>query len=856
VTSARRRRMPTRTLYAAGLLTAALAVLLGAWFLSGWADVRAQQRELAAAPARDAARTGTELATELRAELSRVMSRELERPYFHYQNLMHDPRTSGVWGVAPSPLAAGPEDPLVLGYFQLDPKGGVTTPTINDAFPELSESRRLAEHRRFRDEVTRDLAALLTPKGETTGVLVAEAAPVKKPRPVPQQKVAAQVIEIDPNSYVQNYSGNANEVYQQQRATIPENIELNNNDSNVPVTNPRANPRNAPLTQSTNPSTRNQAPSQSTNPSTGNQVPSQTTNPSTRNQAPSPTTNRSTGNQVPSQQTNRAPTNQVPSQTTNPSTGNQVPSQTTNPTTRNQPSTQSTNPSTRNQPSTQSTNPSTRTQAPSQQTNRAPTNQVPSQSTNPSTGNQPPTQSTNPSTRNQAPNQQTNRAPTTSQPTNSAETNRAPTNPAPTDQAPTNSPSSRNQPPGPSQTPTTGSQASSPTTASPPMTAGASPQPPKPKPKRPKPKPVPEPVEEPKPITITISPLEWRTYMFAGAPTLVAVREVDTPDGMLAQGFVVDRSVVTSWLATRAGESVAELKTDEQAPTAAEVAPGWRLAVSANPRALVEAAADAAGVANGFLLRFVLVGVIAALALAFVVSLVARAERLARERSQFAAAAAHELRTPLAGLQLYGDMLADGLGDPSKMRDYARRMSEEASRLGRVVSNVLGFSQLERGNLSVEPRSGNLGHELCELAERAQPALDRAGAVLELEVPPDLTASFDRDALARIIGNLLDNAEKYGRDAEDRTIGLTAREIPEAVPEAVEVVVSDHGPGVTQDARSRLFRPFTRGVSADGPAGLGLGLALSQSLARAMGGELEYRPTSSGGASFVLRLPR
>src|SRR5262249_60887390 len=127
-----------------------------------------------------------------------------------------------------------------------------------------------------------------------------------------------------------------------------------------------------------------------------------------------------------------------------------------------------------------------------------------------------------------------------------------------------------------------------------------------------------------------------------------------------------------------------------------------------------------------------------AIAALLVVLLVARAERLARERSQFAAAAAHELRAPLAGLQLYGDMLADGLGDPAKLRDYARRMSEEASRLGRVVSNVLGFSQLERGNLSVEAKVGPLGKALCELAERAQPALDRAGAVLDLDVEPQI----------------------------------------------------------------------------------------------------------------------
>ena len=190
---------------------------------------------------------------------------------------------------------------------------------------------------------------------------------------------------------------------------------------------------------------------------------------------------------------------------------------------------------------------------------------------------------------------------------------------------------------------------------------------------------------------------------------------------------------------------------------------------------------------------------VAALAAGLVVLLVIRAEQLARERSQFAAAAAHELRTPLAGLQLYGDMLADGLGDPAKLRDYARRMSEEASRLGRVVSNVLGFSQLERGNLSVDAAARRARRRAAASSPSArEPALDRAGAALALDVAPDLRARFDRDALARIVGNLLDNAEKYGRGAADRTITLSARD----VGDGVEVVIADRGPGRSRRRRA------------------------------------------------------
>ena len=283
----------------------------------------------------------------------------------------------------------------------------------------------------------------------------------------------------------------------------------------------------------------------------------------------------------------------------------------------------------------------------------------------------------------------------------------------------------------------------------------------------------------------------------------------------------------------------------------AAVAPGWGLTVEPSRDTLARAAGDSDAIARAFLVRFVGIGSVAAFAASLVLLFVVRAEKLARERSQFAAAAAHELRTPLAGLQLYGDMIAEGLGDPGKLQDYARRMSEDAARLGRVVSNMLGFSQLERGNLSVDAQIGPLGEILGEIAERARPALDRAGAALDLDVASELRARFDRDALARIVGNLLDNAEKYARNADDRAIRLAALDRGNIV----EVTVEDHGPGITD--KTKLFRAFSRGLPDNAsPAGLGLGLALSQSLARAMGGELLYKPRDGGGATFVLQLPR
>ncbi len=370
--------------------------------------------------------------------------------------------------------------------------------------------------------------------------------------------------------------------------------------------------------------------------------------------------------------------------------------------------------------------------------------------------------------------------------------------------------------------------------------------------------------EKQKTVAIAVGPFQWCSMQMSNGLTLVALRDVTTPEGVLVQGFVISSEAVAESFRNAAlparflpnaspGAYVVGARLDSA---------GWYVVVSAAKE--FDAAHLRVHRSEANFLEFFLAGVGAAsVAGLCVVVLVWQTEQLARQRSQFAASAAHELRTPLAGLRMYSEMLAEGLGDPSRAKDYARRAAEEAARLGRVVSNVLGFTRLERGALQVRPEPGDLAAVVRDCVDRQRPALEAAGASLELSVADDLSAMrFDRDAVAEILQNLIDNAEKYSRLAKDRKIQVflscqrEGREEGRSAGLGATITVSDRGPGVPLDMRRRLFRPFVRGGRDDAPAGLGLGLALVKALAEAHRGAVSYEARPDGGSVFTVFLPQ
>jgi signal transduction histidine kinase len=229
---------------------------------------------------------------------------------------------------------------------------------------------------------------------------------------------------------------------------------------------------------------------------------------------------------------------------------------------------------------------------------------------------------------------------------------------------------------------------------------------------------------------------------------------------------------------------------------------------------------------------------------------------LSERRIRFVSAVTHELRTPLTTLRLYLEMLSSGMVTEEKQKaEYLVTLNAEADRLHRLIGNVLDFARLEKSRPLVEKRDTAVDGLLGQLDRNWHERCAAAGKdlVVENRLPESATVTTDPGLVEQIVGNLIDNAQKYSRDATDPRIVLRA--FPADGRLAIEV--EDRGPGVTKGEKCRIFRPFRRGHDADVKAGgVGLGLALATRWAQLLGGRLSVGAGGDGiGACFRLELP-
>ena len=274
---------------------------------------------------------------------------------------------------------------------------------------------------------------------------------------------------------------------------------------------------------------------------------------------------------------------------------------------------------------------------------------------------------------------------------------------------------------------------------------------------------------------------------------------------------------------------------------------GWVLELSMRPSAALGRQLRASGETLGWTLGAV--GVVVALGLLFAWRALHAEARLAQRKAEFVNAVSHELRTPLTSIRMYADMLKEGwVADAETAKDYFGLISAESERLTRLVNNVLDFSRVEKGNREFRLQVGDPASVVRDVAEVLRPYLKEKGFALHLEVPETLPACrFDKDGLAQVMVNLIDNAVKYGRD--EVCIAGETRD------GRVVLKVLDRGPGVPVQEKDSIFEPFRRGSGAANTGGSGLGLALARHFADAHAGTIDVTDREGGGAVFALTLP-
>ena len=243
-----------------------------------------------------------------------------------------------------------------------------------------------------------------------------------------------------------------------------------------------------------------------------------------------------------------------------------------------------------------------------------------------------------------------------------------------------------------------------------------------------------------------------------------------------------------------------------------------------------------------------------------------------RQKTVFLASAAHELKTPLAVIKGYYDLLLTGsLGRlTDKQRDILEESKDSCERLVRLVSMFLNYSALESGKLVLQLRENDLRDCLEELAKRWSEAFQRKGVRLDTSFDPSVpTFRFDYQKVQQAAANLLDNALKHTpaggsvtlRAAPhfwERRVAAVApieerRRFRLPRPNSVEVAVSDSGPGIAAEHHQEIFEDFVR-VDRN-TSGMGLGLAIAKRLVQAHRGKIWVESDPRGGSRFTFLLP-
>ncbi len=247
-------------------------------------------------------------------------------------------------------------------------------------------------------------------------------------------------------------------------------------------------------------------------------------------------------------------------------------------------------------------------------------------------------------------------------------------------------------------------------------------------------------------------------------------------------------------------------------------------------------------------------GLVVIAGLAVVLMAVARERKLSALKSEFVANVSHELKTPLALVRMFSELLSSGrVESEEKRQQYLRIILSESERLGALIENVLDFARADRGKAAYDFNECDLRDVVGRAVEACRVRAASEQVDIELGPMPEATpVTLDERAVEIAIINLIDNALKYAAEGKVVRVDL-ARSARTA-----EIRITDRGPGVPAAERRRIFERFVRSQDAATRRirGSGIGLALVRQIAEAHGGKAWVVPAQPQGSTFIISLRR
>lgn len=224
----------------------------------------------------------------------------------------------------------------------------------------------------------------------------------------------------------------------------------------------------------------------------------------------------------------------------------------------------------------------------------------------------------------------------------------------------------------------------------------------------------------------------------------------------------------------------------------------------------------------------------------------ARDIREATQQVSFVNQVSHELKTPLTNIRMYAELLERDLDAveqevAARPRQRLAVITSEAQRLTRLIGNVLTFARQKRRTLEPRPCNTPVAALVRQIVDRFTPSLTEHGIVVKFEGTSEQSLNLDPDFVEQILGNLINNVERYAASGKSLLVRCTTTE------SQVTIDVIDAGPGIAAHQRANVFLPFSR-LSNDlrASTGTGIGLSIARDLARLHDGDVRLLDSAHG----------